>query len=91
MKIVVILEKEGAHFFKPFLGWQHLLNALQAANFVLNCTMWSPDTARRLRGQPRRIWLDKINDQRSTLALDRNSWKSWGEEFAQDQQRETTD
>ena len=49
-------------------------------------TFWSPDTARRHRGRSRKRWrdeLDKTNDQWSTLTLDREIWKSWGEAVAQ--------
>ena len=48
-------------------------------------TLWSPDAARRHRSRPRRRWwdeLDTINNQWSTLALDPEIWKSWGEAFA---------
>ena len=49
-------------------------------------TFWSPDVARRHRGRPRkrlRDELNKTNNQRSTLVLDRGIWESWGEVLAQ--------
>ena len=48
--------------------------------------LWSPDTTRRRRGSSRRRWQDELggtNDQWNTLAMDRKTWKSWGEAFAQ--------